>query len=202
MDETGNKYLTTARHCITDETGAYIDDTGDINDGAGDRVGIWRDTAAWNRPAYDITLVRPNNGQIGSSVFSGGFNSTTRVAYSGARVSPDPGGYVWVSGANSGAHVVKVVSKNAGYSVHSTPVTGGHVLADAAGSIAVAQGDSGGPTMRVVDSKDYGVGSISAFPRAHEIPCPTVAHTGVRCGSRVWYTSLTGALSAYNAHLN
>lgn len=204
MEDTGNKYLTTARHCITYSNGGYIGTTGDIDDANGDALGTWKNSAAWNRPEYDVTLIKPNSGLIGSSVYSGGINSSALVTLSGATVSPDPGGYVWGSGANSGAHVLQVVSKNAGYSVNNTPVTGGHVLATASGGVAVAQGDSGGPAMRVVNNQDYGVGTISAFPNAYEIACSTLAHNPggrVRCGSRVWYTSLTGTLSSYNARV-
>lgn len=204
MEDTGNKYLTTARHCITEVDGSYVGASGDVDDADGDALGIWKNTGAWNRPEYDVTLVKPNSGSIGSSVYSGGINSSALVTLSGAKSSPDPGGYVWGSGANSGAHVLQVVSKNAGYSVNSTPVTGGHVLATASGGVAVAQGDSGGPAMRVVSNNDYGVGTISAFPTAYQIACPTLAHNpggNVKCGSRVWYTSLTGTLASFNARV-
>lgn len=118
------------------------------------------------------------------------------VTLYGAKVSPDPGGYIWGSGANSGAHVLQVVSKNAGYSVDSTPVTGGHVLATASGGVAVAQGDSGGPVLRAVDTKNYGVGTISAIRSGYLIACPSLAHSaGVVCGSWLdsdWSRPATG----------
>lgn len=58
MEETGNKYLTTARHCITNPDGSYIGTGGNVKDGAGQTLGTWKNTAAWNRPAYDVTLVK------------------------------------------------------------------------------------------------------------------------------------------------
>ncbi len=205
MNSTGNKYVTTARHCITTSTGTYIGSSGDVEDAAGDDLGIWKNSSAWNRAAYDVTLIKPDSGTIGASVYNGGINSTTTVSLSGAKSSPDPGGFVWGSGANSGANTLEVVSKNTGYTVSGTAITGGHVLAKRTSSTdtAGAQGDSGGSVMRVVSGKNYGVGSLSAIPAAYLVTCPTLAHNdgSAKCASRVYYTSLTGVLSSFDAEV-
>jgi hypothetical protein len=163
-------------------------------------LGTWKNTAAWNRPAYDITLIKPNSGAIGNSVYVGGNTASASLTIKEARASPGVGRYVAASGANSGVHVLEISVKNPGVTFNGVKLAG-HVATVASNGVAGATGDSGGPvTFTDSGGITYGVGSIVSAYDYSIIPCgsTTLAHGGT-CYSTLIYSSLTGILDNFNA---
>lgn len=207
MNDSGNEYLTTAWHCV-DGLESAANTTGDVEDGAGDALGVWKRQASWVKKAYDVTLVKPNGVGVGSSLYRGDAWSSDHIGLVGATTSV-VGQTVCIDGANSGSHcAVEIMAKNEAWNSPASDATAlaGNVRARSvsSGAVAAVAGDSGGPVYQHSSNGYYGLGSISRFTYGSMlVTCPStgIAHPTTTCTEELIYTSLTGALSAFDAEV-
>lgn len=192
--------LLTAGHCGSD---GLI-----INDGVGSRIG----TAERDTDSRDIMLVKTS--QVSGRMFVGGWNSNTFKSIR-MPISNYPNTLVCTSGAMSGQHCdlrVEAVNVRINIQDGTGRVYSVFPMVQAYNdnpSMAVAQGDSGGP-VAAQDSASwpgggivyvYAAGTITAGNAELSCPVGSTAVTGARCFRRVFYAPLLESLSYYGITL-
>ena len=199
--------LLTARHCTLPEGSTTQGTSGSVADGGNSALGTWSSAANRNSSAHDATLITPTSGQVGASVYNGGVTSATSVKVTGVSAGPSVGGYVFDSGAMSGAHVLKVLQT--GVSTTSSGVTISVTLASAVdGGLAVARGDSGGPVIyasTTSTTSGAGTGVVVSGLSSSVYTCPgglAVTDPNIKCYHQVMYSPLQAVLTALGATLH
>lgn len=190
------QYQLTAGHCGSDGQTA--------ENGAGAVMG----TVEGDNDSRDIMLIKTPSVP---TIFSGDWRSNTLKSVRGT-TGNYVGAYVCTSGAMSGQHCgLRVEATNQRINLETGPGES-HVVSPIVfavsvdGSVAVAEGDSGGPVASQASSVPaigfglpYGVGTITGG--GNVIPCPPggISQPGVRCFQRVAYAPLQESLAALQA---
>jgi len=187
---TGNNYMTTAAHCALNTSAS----SGPVSDGGGDSVGSWSKSSTRFSSTNDAMLVDPSSNNVGKSIFVNGWGSSTYVPITDVANNVD-GQFVCTSGAMTGAHCNVVIQDHGvDRNLWGLEVTNVQIgkTSSPAGTIAVGDGDSGGPVYRNTGtSTNTYQGSIIAG--LHVITCPSggraVPIADNRCYSTVYYSS-------------
>lgn len=207
IDNSGNEYVTTGRHCIlVDEAdgNGYAASTGTVKTPANATIGPWKSQSSWNRSAYDTTLIGPSSGSVSPQVFSGSYSADvprTITSVSDSTV----GDYVCISGARSGSHCQdRIADKNVISSFRGAAL-GGNVTVQADSGIASAPGDSGGPVWYAANGQTYVKGTL--IGGNNTVSCSgaslynTATYGSSGCSSISTYASASGMLNAFGASI-
>lgn len=200
----GNEYVTTARHCILNETNnSYRAISGNADVPSGNRnIGVYDQKTAWNEPTYDTTLIDPASNNVAPFVWTGAYGSTNGQTITSVSTSTI-GDFVCVSGARSGSNCnSKITDKNAVSSFKGATLAG-NVSVTAQSGIASAPGDSGGPVWYASGNSTVIKGTLIGALNA--VSCPagklydTASFGNTGCSTKSVYISVTGMLAAFNA---
>lgn len=144
---TGNKYMTTALHCMEAGEGQEIAQAGNVYNAANSFIGTWTWTSGQLEKNRHAILIKLKSGSTNSGRLYWGTNAATfSNAVSGTTTSP-LGDTVCATGANSGTHCGGVVTDKNFTLIWDGVSIVNMVEAVRPSAMMAAKGDSGGPVV-------------------------------------------------------
>jgi len=197
---TAIKYMLTARHCFTNETGEPIESYQMQN-----WIGNWNPSPYYNFESNDLSLIRLSVSSLSGATYYGPFNSTSKRNVIGLE-SNNVGDSFCTNGGNSGLHCgVQITKGPVTRLVEGRQVANVYIGRRPDNGIIAAFGDSGGPVITSGNSTTgvYGVGILAlASPNAlcSDVNTPTNKGNSY-CGREVGFTDLGKDLLASHMDL-
>ena len=200
-NSTGNKYMTTAIHCMEypGSPDTEIDSEGLVFNSANTQIGSWRWVSSQLQKDRHAILIKLKSSSTNSGrAYWGAYNSITSSPWAGATTSPI-GSSVCTLGANTGAHCGGVVTDTHFTLIHGPASIVNMVEAKHSTQALAGSGDSGGPVNRTVSGEHKLAGFILGAPSSasSNSACSSsryLTSTNVMCSKTVWYT---GGVSSY-----
>lgn len=202
---TGNKYMTTAIHCMekTGQPDVEKGPNGYVYNAAGTYIGTWKWTAGQLQKNRHAILIRLKAGSTNAGKAYWGPNTgNTPLNVNGTTTSP-MGDSVCTHGANTGAHCGGIVTDKNFTVIHGGVSVVNMVEAKHPTSLMAGQGDSGGPVSIVKSTNNRPVaGFILGAPPGTSSTANCGGLTLIipgQCSKTVWYT---GGVNSYLDSLN